>query len=176
MLDLLHRDHHRIRKLLSLLDRKAEALAAGRHIEYPMIKSVLDYLHHYVDSVHHSEEELLLAQLGDDELQSAISAQHTQLAELTERLAERVDMVLMDAIVPRDELLSALDGFVALQRAHLDFEEQTLFPALKARLSEQDIDAARQRLEQKAHQDPLFGQEVRADHQGLFDSLRTDTE
>ncbi|EKE74893.1 hemerythrin domain-containing protein [Gallaecimonas xiamenensis] len=176
MLDLLRQDHHRIRRLLALLDAKAAAIRAEQEIQYDLLKDVLDYLHHYVDGVHHSEEDELLAILADDNLKADIKRQHHKLDDATQCLGQRVDMVLLDAVVPQDEMLRSLEEFICEQRAHLAFEEEKLFPVLEAKLSTQDWAAVRQRLEQKAEKDPLFGAEVRADHRALWERLNEETE
>ncbi|WKE64715.1 hemerythrin domain-containing protein [Gallaecimonas kandeliae] len=176
MLDLLRQDHHRIRRLLALLDAKAAAIRAEQEVQYDLLKAVLDYLHHYVDGVHHSEENELLAALDDDNLKEAISKQHHKLDDATQCLAQRVEMVLMDAVVPHDEMLRSLEEFICEQRAHLAFEEEKLFPVLQERLTEADWQKVRARLEEKAEKDPLFGAEVRADHRALWERLNEEAE
>ncbi|MED5524708.1 hemerythrin domain-containing protein [Gallaecimonas pentaromativorans] len=176
MLDLLRQDHHRIRRLLALLDAKAAAIRAGQEVRYDLLKDVLDYLHHYVDGVHHSEEDELVGKIDNDKLKAELTGQHRKLDEATQCLGQRVEMVLMDAVVPCDEMLRALEDFVCEQRAHLAFEEEKLFPLLAGELSEADWRQLATTLEEKAQKDPLFGAEVRADHRALWERLKQEEE
>ncbi|WP_115717686.1 hemerythrin domain-containing protein [Gallaecimonas mangrovi] len=176
MLELLRQDHARIRRLLALLDSKSAAIRAGQEVHYDVLKDVLDYLNHYVDGVHHKEEDELLAKLGNSGLVLSLQKQHQQLERATQSLAQRVDMVLHDAIVPFDEMLIALEDFVFEQRAHLVFEEENLFPLLEQQLNDQDWLQLQKQLEEKAAKDPLFGAEVSTDYSALWDKLKEEEE
>ncbi|WP_341501840.1 hemerythrin domain-containing protein [Gallaecimonas sp. GXIMD4217] len=180
MLDLLRRDHSNIRRLLAVLDAKAAALRAEQVVRFDLVRDILDYLYHYADQVHHAEEELLLDAVGekfaDPSLGDEIRKQHKALSEDTGSLRQLVDMVMMDAVVPKDEVLAALENYVAHQREHMRFEEGELFPALEQAMESQDWDSFGQRLKEKTEKDPLFGIEVKASYQALWSRLNEESE
>ncbi len=180
MLDLLRRDHSNIRRLLAVLDAKAAALRAEQQVRFDLVRDILDYLYHYGDQVHHTEEELLLHNVvdraDDPELGRNILNQHKALANDTGAMRQLVDMVMMDAVVPREEVLEAMENYVLNQRNHMRYEEDSLFPLLEREMSSSDWQAFEQRLKEKAEQDPLFGIEVKASYQALWARLNDETE
>jgi len=165
MLDGLHLEHLNIAKLLDVLRDKLFAIRSEKPIHYRLLKDILCYLSEVADQRHHPQEDLiydyyLKYRCDDPELANRLKEEHHLLVESGCELREMIDMILMDAVIPLDQVAAKLEQFIVLQQRHMDFEEGEVFPELRAKLTEDDWRHLEQNWQHFKADDPLFGREV----------------
>ncbi|MGL5495818.1 MAG: hemerythrin domain-containing protein, partial [Aeromonas sobria] len=107
----------------------------------------------------------------EGEVANRLQEEHVKLLEAGADLKEMVEMILMDAVIPLDQFTSRLEQFVALQEAHMNYEEGVIFPHLRDSLTEDDWRQLEQNWQNRAIGDPLFGAEVSQHFQALAKRL-----
>ncbi len=189
ILDIIQKEHVNMSSLLKFLDSKLDDLKHDRSIRYDFIKDIIDYLHDYADRYHHPCEDMIYDYYlqhikQQEEPLHRLAQQHQFISELTERLQEMTSMILMDAVVPKDQFTSALEEFLKVQVEHLEYEEEHIIPMLRETLSDNDWEAilnslpydgisdvdSLEELARKA--DPLFGDQVAERYQALHQTLK----
>ena len=189
ILDIIQKEHVNMGGLLKFLETKLNELKQDKRIRYDFIKDIIDYLHDYADRYHHPCEDLIYdyyLQHKTDKKDSLnkLAQQHERISDLTERLQDMTDMILMDAVVPQDQYIEALQEFLDVQVRHLNYEEEHIIPMLREELSQADWDAilaslpydgisdvdSLEKLSRKA--DPLFGDKVSERYLELRDNLQ----
>ncbi len=164
MLARIHTDHAHISTLLSVLAGKVQRLKAGQEVNLSVVRDVVDYLQRYADQCHHPMEDILyqyyLDKVGDTKEGDLhqLAVEHRKLREATDQLFDTLNMILNDAVVPRERLIADIDEFVVLQRTHLEQEEIRVLPLLERTLGEQDWEKIHRLVASKLVDDPLFGE------------------
>lgn len=188
ILDIIQKEHVNMSALLKFLTAKLDELKQDQSIRYDFIKDIVDYLHDYADRHHHPCEDLiydyyLQHKKHQPESLHKLAQQHELISELTERVQEMTDMILMDAVVPQEQYVSALEEFLEVQTKHLNYEEEHIIPMLREELNAGDWEAILaslpyegisdvDSLEQLARKaDPLFGDTVSERYKALHESL-----
>ncbi len=159
----LRRDHRRLEQVLERLQALIEASDPMPVEHLDVLLSGIRYIAQYPDAIHHPLEDRLFAHLLNAPLSDAErtavqtnAAGHQQIMAATRRLLADVEAVRHEAAPPAATLRDSLRDFIDLQRRHMAFEENTIFPLAEARLTAaavRDIAAA----EARDH-DPLFDQ------------------
>lgn len=166
MLDILHQDHINISKLLDILRGALTALRHEDAVRFDLLKDALCYLSEVSDTRHHPREDLIYEYYATYRcaepmsVTSQLKEQHQLIVTSGKALREMVDMILMDAVLPLEHVANALEGFVALQQQHLDYEEGTVFPLLRQALNEDDWRHLEHNWLHMTGEDPLFGRQV----------------
>ncbi|MGY3909896.1 hemerythrin domain-containing protein [Aeromonas piscicola] len=176
MLASLHKDHLNIARLLALLKHKLAAIRSEQPVSYFLIRDVVDYLREVSDKYHHPKEDMiydyyLKYRVVEGEVASRLQEEHARLLEAGAELKEMVEMILMDAVIPLDQFTARLEQFVALQEAHMNYEEGVIFPHLRDSLTEDDWRHLEQIWHNRAIGDPLFGAEISQHFQELAKRL-----
>ena len=176
MLHELHQEHLNIAKLLDLLRQQLFAIRAEKPVRYRLLKDILGYLSEVADQYHHPQEDLiydyyLKFRCTDDQVSSRLKAEHERVVSTGQELTAMVDMILMDAVIPLDQLTARLENFIVLQQRHMDYEEADVFPELRVRLTEDDWRHLEQIWQNRAIGDPLFGPEISQHFQALAKRL-----
>ncbi|GAA4873879.1 hemerythrin domain-containing protein [Ferrimonas pelagia] len=161
MLARIHTDHAHILTLLNLLDRKAGRLERGEEVSLTLIRDVIDYLQRYADNSHHPMEDILyqyyLEKVGEtDGTVHRLAQEHETLRIATDQLMDTLNMILNDAVVPRERLITDLKTFAGQQRRHLEQEEKHVLPKLEQELKEDDWQLLQQQVADTLMDDPLF--------------------
>lgn len=168
----LRNDHRNLSRLMDLLTEQLDIIQGEGKPDFELIMDVVEYVDTYPDLVHHPREDALFERYlerYDDGLRGSIEVlmeEHRHLRDLTSALRMSVDGVLHDSPLEREAFIGQLAAFIARQRRHIDMEEGEVFPALEQRLSEEDWQAAEERVPAKA--DPLFGEEVQNQFSALY--------
>jgi hemerythrin-like domain-containing protein len=173
----LHHDHINLNRLLEMLDHKVERLRAGSRPDFSLMADVVSYVGRYADQHHHPREDVMYEHFRgrDSELDKGFDqceAEHAKLKQLSHDLAESIDAILHDAVMPMDTFTDQLQTFVTTERQHLDFEEQELFPGICKLAVEQDWKQLESEVPQPA--DPLFGEKQAAEYRDLYRALMED--
>lgn len=143
LLEKLQKDHGNLEKILTLLTLQLDHFFAGRESDFDLKIELLDYLETYADQVHHPLENLIfdmaMDKMGDKrEFLERLQSQHASLILLTRKFRQSLENILQGGVMPRNELEVQGREYVALQRQHINLEEQEVFPALDAVLNEDE--------------------------------------
>jgi len=176
MLAIIHDDHINMSRLLKILTQKIVLLKKDEKIDFRLLETIITYLRSYSDKYHHPLEDLIYDYYinhygAASDTVSHLSEQHKELKKVTVELDELLNMVLLDAVVPKDQCTEKLQNFVDLQSAHLTYEEQEVLPLIKETLSPQDWTKIGQQWQHKDHEDPLFGDKVSQQYRKLADII-----
>lgn len=130
----LRRDHQRIGRVLQLLDAQINSLDTVG-IDYVVLGDIVEYLADYPEAVHHRFEDELFDRLVNSGLKpsewSLVSrnmAEHSEIYVRTQKLAEDIDLILRDVVLPAERVRQDLLDYSQLQHGHINREEQQLFP------------------------------------------------
>lgn len=172
MLEIIHKDHENMNQLLKVLEQKIELLKKDKMIDFQLVEAIIAYLREYSDKYHHPLEDLIYdyflknytVSVGDV---TALFDQHKKLKKVTIELDEVLNMVLLDAVVPKKQCIEKLQNFVELQSTHLAYEEQEILPLIKKHLSIDDWNEIKCQWQHQDHKDPLFGDEISQQYQRL---------
>jgi len=180
MLDILHQEHINISKLLDVLRNKLAALRSEQTVRFDLLKDALSYLSEVSDTRHHPREDLIYDYYvtyrcnEPSSVTSMLKDQHKLIVSSGKELREMIDMILMDAVIPLENVAIALERFIALQQQHLDYEEGTVFPLLRRAVTEDDWRHLEHNWVYMTEDDPLFGRQVAERYQDLAAQLLSD--
>ena len=172
MLEIIHNDHINMSRLLNVLRKKVGLLEKDEMVDFRLIKTIITYLRTYSDNYHHPMEDLIYAFYSkncniSDGVSSRLLEEHKILKKATIELDELLTMILLDAIVPKEQFFEKLQHFVELQTAHIAYEEQEILPLIEKGLSPEDWSVIKLQWSHKEYQDPLFGEEVSDQYRAL---------
>lgn len=174
LIEQLHQDHINLSRLLEVMEMKIQKLKAGDSPNFQLLSELVEYIGNYADQFHHPREDLMYHyfESRDAELDKNLDAcerQHSDLKTLSREVTETVDAVMHDAVIPMSEFIDRLETFVQRERAHINFEEQTIFPAINAVAKSGDWQALEQELPQP--EDPLFGEKQGESYRELYRAM-----
>jgi hemerythrin-like domain-containing protein len=176
LLEKLHRDHSNLSHLLDLLSAQLDALFAGHESDFDLKIEMLDYIEHYAEQYHHPTEDRIMevafkkAALQDHQaVHERVLREHDALLGLARRFRGTLEGVMQGAVLSREEVELRGREFIALQRQHIDLEDQELFPLMDQVLSEKEV----AKLEQKIphSDDPVFHRQDYNRFRSLIDYL-----
>ena len=176
LLDKLHRDHMNLSHLLDLLGAQLDALFAGHESDFDLKIEMLDYIEHYAEQYHHPTEDLIngLAfrkpEMEEHQaLLERVSREHQALIGMARKFRETLEGIMQGEVLRRDEVETRGREFIALQRQHIDLEEQEIFPLVDQVLTGKDVE----KLEKKIPHmdDPVFHRQDFNRFRSLIDYL-----
>lgn len=172
MIEQIHQDHRNISQLLRVLSTKVNLLKEDKKVDYRLIKAIMTYLKNYADKYHHPMEDLIYAhylkyRVVPDEVANRLSEEHQELKVITRDLDEMLEMILLDAIVSKEQFIEQLELFVSRQKQHLSYEENEILPAIKSSLTPDDWENLAQQWKNHEYVDPLFGDNISEEFKAL---------
>jgi hemerythrin-like domain-containing protein len=177
LLDKLHKDHVNLTRLLDLMSRELDALIAGHEANFDLKIEMLDYIEHYAEQLHHPTEEQInevafrkKSMQKHKALYDRICKEHVDLIGLASNYRKTLEGAMQGEVLLREEVEIRGREFVALQRQHIDLEEQEIFPLVERALNDKDW----QKLEQEiSHtEDPVFSRQDYNRFRSLIDYLK----
>jgi len=168
-------------QLLNELENQTTLLKADQSIDYQLVKAITQYLRKYSDKYHHPLENLIYAhylkyRVVTEQVANRLMDDHKELKKLTAELDDMLDMILLDAIMPKEVLIEKLETFCRLQTQHLMYEEKEILPEIKRTLNEDDWAHLNLQWKHKSYKDPLFGQQVSQRFSALAEQLKLNLE
>ncbi len=176
LLEKLHRDHVNLTHLLDLLSAQLDALFAGDESDFDLKIEMLDYIEHYAEQYHHPTEDMIIeVAFGKPEMEAhkalhdRVGREHEALMGMARHFRETLEGVMQGEVLRRDEVETRGREFIALQRQHIDLEENEIFPLVDEVLSEKEVE----KLEQKIPHmdDPVFHRQDYNRFRSLIDYL-----
>jgi hemerythrin-like domain-containing protein len=176
LLDKLRRDHDNLSHLLDLLSAQLDAFFAGHESDFDLKIEMLDYIESYAEQYHHPTEDRInqaaLLKLDLEEHQGLLERvrrEHEALLGMARRFREMLEGVIQGEVIPRDEVETRGREFIALQRQHIDLEEQEIFPLVDQILDEREWDKLEQEIPHL--DDPVFQRQDYNRFRSLIDYL-----
>lgn len=176
ILEKLKHDHVNLLKLLDLLSKELDSLCAGEESNFDLKIELLDYIEHYAEQVHHPTEDLLyeavLPQIKDGEaLLVRLSREHGELIGMARRFRETLEGIVQGEVLTREEVDIRGREFLALQRQHVNLEEEEVFPLLETNITNEKW-AELESLAPKT-EDPVFAGQNYNRFRSLIDYLQS---
>lgn len=171
----LFAEHRYISALVRVLEQKSNPRVTHPAADYYLLRDIVGYVHDYPDHVHHPTEDRLFELLlrRRPKLKRSVARlrrEHREVVAETATLLQQLEALIEKPDVQREtDVLSGCAALVRRQRAHIQLENQELFPAAIAALTPADW----QKIEQRylSEDDPLFGKTVRREHRLLYEYL-----
>jgi hemerythrin-like domain-containing protein len=177
LMEKLYKDHINLARLLDLMSKELDALSAGREANFDLKIEMLDYIEHYAEQSHHPTEDQInkvafrkKSMQEHKALLERVSKEHGELIGLARNYRKTLEGAMQGEVLLREEVEMRGREFVALQRQHIDLEEQEIFPLVEAALSDKDW----QKLEQEVSdtEDPVFNRQDFNRFRSLIDYLK----
>ncbi len=161
LLQRLSRDHHRLIRVMDLLESQLARFNSGNQPSYDLLCELLEYIVDYTDQVHHPSEDQLFARVQavsdvHHPLLQHLIEEHVILAQLGRQLRTSLEGIIHEAVVPREQVSQQGAQWIQMMRAHLDREEAEAFVLARQWLTAADWEALDQQT--PTAQDPVFGQ------------------
>ncbi len=180
-LDIIQEEHRNLWRIAITIDWVANDLETGQPVDEAFFTALFDYIREFMDGCHHAKE--------DQYLFLALRRRSPEAAAVLDRLeAEHREgpqhLQALRAFLGRDtgglagnaDFIAGLRRYAAALKHHIQSEEKDVIPLSRAILQPEDwagITAAF-----GDHQDPLFGEQARAEYRELYHrivSLAPDT-
>lgn len=128
-IDQLVAEHGVISTAIDAMAREIDGMRVGGWIRQDFWRRAIEFCEQYAERCHDKKEEAVLFPAL---LAAGLSTGHGVLAALAQQHAQaRTALAAVRTALPggnRDELIRAVDGYVALVCGHIDTENRTLFP------------------------------------------------
>ncbi|PMR75559.1 hemerythrin domain-containing protein [Billgrantia endophytica] len=165
MLTQLRQDHANMARMLHVLQLKQKALAAGERPNFKLVREVVDYILDYMEGFTVPLERICTERLRalapeSHELTERLSNDYQALRQRLLRLSNDIDMILMDAVVPMDRFAEDLRAYLDAHRGYLRDERELLFPLLRERFDDKELELLAAELPEGAAEQLLRLQEA----------------
>jgi hemerythrin-like domain-containing protein len=177
LLEKLHKDHLNLVRLLDLMSSELDALSAGREANFDLKIEMLDYIEHYAEQSHHpTEDQINKIAFKKKTIQQhkalydRVRKEHGELIGLARNYRKTLEGAMQGEVLLREEVEIRGREFVALQRQHIDLEEQEIFPLVESVLSDKDWEKLEREVSHA--EDPLFHRQDFNRFRSLIDYLK----
>ena len=158
-----HEDHVHFAQLLDLLESQVILFNRGERPNYSLMASIIHYMRHFGDRVHHPREDIAYARLVERDpdmeiMVNRLQQEHRVIANVGETLVDRLNEAESDMISSRAALEAAAAMYLVYYRNHLSSEERHVMPRTARSLTAADWKAVDEAVPASA--DPLFGADV----------------
>lgn len=176
----LHSDHHHMQLLLSCLGQEIDCFDfdSQRSADMDIIVSALDYFHVYPDKWHHPAEDVIFQRLLDKKLGKKVILEkllreHEKIILETIKINQLFQAAADDCVVSVTDLVNSAREFISLQRAHLNTENEFIYPLLSEAFDAEEWKAieAEIKAEVKIHDDPLFNKVSKKEYKHLYNYI-----
>ncbi|MDP1559576.1 MAG: hemerythrin domain-containing protein [Nitrosomonas sp.] len=169
----LYSDHHHFQQLLNCLSKEIDCFDFDNQREANMaiILSALDYLKVYADQWHHPAEDIIFNHLLEKKIIETkiikqLLEEHKKIVLETDRINELFCTAAADCIVSVNKLLDGARNFIKLQRAHLERENELIYPLMDKLFSEKEWKEIE--IHVKIQADPLFNKPSKVEYDHLY--------
>ncbi len=155
--EVLKHEHQIILMALDAVEREMQQIQAGGPLPEARIGQMIDFIQNFADRCHHAKEEtLLFVRMGERGMPvhggpiGVMLQEHDQGRRMVRTAAEALPGAAAGDAGARTRLATNLLGFVRLLRAHVDKENNILYPMADEILTpadQADLAAAFERVE-----------------------------
>lgn len=153
--DILMAEHEIILSVLDALERGAEKLRAGGTVPAQFFLDAADFIRNFADRCHHMKEEGVLFKTmvergfpGEHGPIAVMLSEHEQGRDFTQDMAEAAQKLEKGDDSARNAVAHAALSYVALLRAHIQKENQILFPMAANFIPEPEHEAVEKAFEE----------------------------
>ena len=146
--ETLSTEHQAVLAALQILEQAGQSLAVGNKAAAGDLDQLLDFFRGFVDRCHHGKEEQVLfpelEKRGVPRERGPIGvmlSEHEMGRELVRRLQAQVDAFRSGAAAAAEEIPSLAASFRGLMEAHIQKEDNVLFPMAARLLSPAEAEA-----------------------------------
>jgi hemerythrin-like domain-containing protein len=175
ILDLLHKDHQNISRLLDIFEKQIDVMHKGEDPNYRLLQDIMHYMGHYPDAFHHPREEKIFEKIKNssadiDGIVKRLADEHLKMAEYGVNITDKLTEIFNGSIVSMAAIYELSKEYLELMRNHINSEENELFPQVKELLSEQDWQDINESV--SYIDDPLFGKTVEDFYHYLYSCIQ----
>lgn len=139
----LQLEHQNLGRLLDIMDEWIGDSSVSQALDYPLLKTIADYLLGYPDEVHHPKEDLVFLKLQrrDSDAASELSRildEHKELREIAREFSATVGDSTERAASSPEQIWQAARKLVDYYRRHIEMEEKHFFPTAERVLTKGD--------------------------------------
>lgn len=143
--DILSHEHRAIELVLDTMDKAANRLENSQELDLSILDDCLDFVTGFADACHHAKEETalfpLLQERGMTKNGGPIGVmlhEHEEGRSLIKEIKENLTKFKANDESARTPLVQAIRCYTTLLRSHIMKEDQVLFIAASAALSDED--------------------------------------
>ncbi|MFX1563567.1 MAG: hemerythrin domain-containing protein [Promethearchaeota archaeon] len=147
-IEILLEEHKLVERVITLIEKIQSKLKDEKEVPATVFWKLVDFLRSYADVIHHSkEEDVLFVQMQEHE-EELSSEVWDQIGILIEEHIEGLDLAneMHKAIreynrgnqKARKNILDAVTRYIEVMKPHFKNEEDTVFPAMVAVLSDEE--------------------------------------
>jgi hemerythrin-like domain-containing protein len=143
MIDSLREEHRNFAKLLDVLEREIERIAATGDPDWNVLHAVAGYFCEYPDRSHHPKEDAVFRrlQVKFPELAKWVGGllrEHLEVRLRVQRFRDHIQSIFLEDVLPRENLVNSARAFLDAERRHMKREEEIFFPVAEKLLAEDD--------------------------------------
>ncbi|OHB74657.1 MAG: hemerythrin [Planctomycetes bacterium RBG_16_59_8] len=175
---ILKEEHKAIRKVLAVLEKMCVLLEGGKPVPVKDLEQVVDFIRTFADRCHHGkEQDILFAAMVEAGFPSeggpiaVMLMEHDMGRDFVRELAEGVTEYAGDGKAGIAKIVENGRNFISLLDAHIDKEDNILYPMADANLSTERQKAMIVEFE-KAEREKI-GPGKHAEYHRLIDRLQT---
>ncbi len=175
----LREEHESFGKLFEILERQLEIFQDSEKPDYDLIGDVIDLLFHFPHRYHHPKEDAIFEKLArrDPSVASGLpdlEREHGELRDLSQQFASKIESVLLEVEMPREEVIKKLRELAGFQRRHMQMEENIFLPAALKSLTPEDWEE----LDARAGDpnDPAFGAKAKSEFLARYEKILQNVE
>lgn len=159
IIEVLREEHRNIERLLAVLEQELGVFDRTERPDYEVLLAIINYFEEFPERCHHPKEDLIFTMLKARdptavESVSELEAQHQRGSQRLWRFAQTIASILTDHDLLRQTVDVVVRDFIDNERAHMEIEERSLFPAAIKALRPDDWAQIDARISDK--KDPLF--------------------
>lgn len=175
-LESLYRDHDNFRRVLYLLEQLLIDISRGSSPDYPLVQRILAYIQDYPERVHHPREDAILMVIVNKGLEeekfrediNILVRDHSEIEGMTREVLHAFERKYVSRHADDADIRNSLSRLIQRQRAHLLFEEVSIYPHIADHLDDAEWEAISILPE---YDDPIFGERVSEEYEQIFRAL-----
>lgn len=175
--EILMEEHEIILSVLDALEKGADKLRAGESVPAQFFLDAADFIRNFADGCHHMKEEGVLFKTmvergfpGEHGPIAVMLSEHEQGRDFTHDMGEAAQKLAKGDASARDAVAQAALGYVTLLRAHIQKENQILFPMAGNFIPESEHDSVTAAFEEVERKETGAG--VHEKYEALAKALR----
>jgi hemerythrin-like domain-containing protein len=167
-------EHANMAKVLRLLEIQLQLLHEGDTQDFDLMQDIMDYMMNFEDLIHHPKENIIYEKLKQRNpnitaIVDELLQEHEDLSYKTKAFANTINEIVLDAMIPREEIVDQGKAFIARNLEHIKKEDTIVFPAILKSLQDEDWKEIVEYLPKQ--DDPLTGKDVEEQYQKLYESI-----
>jgi hemerythrin-like domain-containing protein len=176
LMNALRSEHRHMASVIELFKEQLEAIEQGKVVDTHVVYEVMDYLVRWPDRFHHPREDLIYGRVAELDFNAADSVdtlqrEHDAMAKQSRAVLRDIEKWREGTIDGR-AVINSGRAYIDKLYAHMNSEEQLVFPQIEAVLSITDWRELEMDDQLRPVSDPVFGGRIDRDFRNLARKLR----